>query len=169
MATTLAYASSINYTEVLASSVPAISGSANSVQHTAFSTSKSLSSTVVSGQGIVTDGALFNTTMSGGAATIDLTSLTGTNGRSITLLGLKVQAMKFINPSTNANNISVTKGASNGFGLGSGGTTFTFVLPPGSEVTWYANEGTPDVASGAKTIDISGTSAQVLQCAIFAG
>jgi hypothetical protein len=165
----MTYASTVNYSETISASVPAISSNNNTVQHTGYSTSKSLTGTVTTGQPVITDGALFTKTLSAGAGTIDLTSLTGTNGRSITLSGLKVQVMKFLNVSTNGTNMVVGKGASNGFGLGSGGTTWSMVIPPGCEFTWYGNEGTPDVSGSVKTIDITGGTTEVLQCVIIGG
>jgi hypothetical protein len=77
--------------------------------------------------------------------------------------------VKFKNKSTNANAITIAKGASNGYtGFGS---AFSVTLQPGDEWTFKGNDnaGVTDVGSGAKTLDVSGTGAQVLQFHIVAG
>ncbi len=115
----------------------------------------------------VTKQAAFKKTMTAGAATIDLRSLVGTNGAAVDGNGLKVQAFKFKNPSTNANSITITFGASNPYLLL--GTDFLITLAPGQEVMGYLHDAAPDIASGAKEIDISGTLAQVLECYFLMG
>lgn len=169
MATTATYISGVNAVETLATNVPAVASSNNSLQHTGYSTSKALTGTGSSGLPAVTKLAYFSKALSTGTGTIDLTSLTGTNGATVDLTGLKVCLMKFRNPSTNANTITVAKGASNGFGLTTSGTTFSIPIPPGGEVTIFCDEGTPDVGGGAKTLDLTGTGSQTLECAIWGG
>ena len=105
--------------------------------------------------------------LSTGTATVDLTSLTGSLGEAVTLTGLKVQAVIFKNPSTNANSISIAEGASNGYELL--GNAFSITLPPGSQVCVYIPEGAPDVGSSAKTWDLAGTGSQELLIGIAAG
>lgn len=107
--------------------------------------------------------------LSSGSGTIDLTSLPDSDGVAarVDFTGLKVQLAKLRNPSTNANNITVTEGASNGYELH--GNAFTMLLRPGEEVTWKGADGAPDVASGARTIDLSGTGSQVLEFEFVAG
>lgn len=110
----------------------------------------------------------YQKTMSGGAATIDLTSQPGINtAETIDMTGLKVQLAKFRNLATNANNITVAKGASNGHTLL--GASWEFTLAPGQSVTIYGNEAVADVAAGVKTIDITGTGSQVLEIQMVAG
>lgn len=115
----------------------------------------------------VTKEAVFQKAMTAGAATIDLTALTGLNGASVTFTGLKVQSVKFRNKATNANDITITEGASNGYELLGNG--FTLILKPGQEAQFYLNDAAPDVGGSAKTIDISGTGTQVLEVAMVAG
>lgn len=101
--------------------------------------------------------------MSAGTATIDFTALPGdTAMETKDATGLKLQRMRLKNPSTNANVVTVTKGASNGYGLTSGGASWTVVLSPGEEVYFRFADTCPDVAAGAKTLDLSGTLAQEL-------
>lgn len=110
-------------------------------------------------------------TLSSGSGTLDLTSLPDLNGvaAAVTLTGLKPQVVKLRNKSTNANAMTIAKGASNGYtGFGS---AFSVTLQPGDEVLWKGNDnsGVTDVGSGARTLDVSGTGAQVLEFHIVAG
>lgn len=106
-------------------------------------------------------------TLSSGTGTIDLTALTGDNGEAVSFSGLKVQIAKFKNKSTNANSITIAKGASNGHtGFGA---NFSLTLPPAGEVTIWLDEASADVGGSDKTIDVSGTGAQVLQYQLVAG
>lgn len=115
----------------------------------------------------VTKVATFEKAMSGGAGTIDLTSLPGTNGATISGSGLKVQRFLFVNPGTNANAITIVGGASNGYLLF--GASGSVVLNPGDFILRGAKDTLPDIGGSAKTIDISGTGTQALQCCIVMG
>jgi hypothetical protein len=119
----------------------------------------------------VTKHTAFQQALTAGAATIDLTSLPDSNGvaAAVTFLGLKVQSAKFTNPSTNANNMTVAIGASNGHPLI--GSAFTFTIEPGRFVhigSSGADAGT-DVAAGDRTWDITGTGSQALDVQLVAG
>lgn len=102
-----------------------------------------------------------------GAATIDLTALSGINAGSASMNGLKPRAVLFSNPSTNANAITVAEGASNGYELLGDG--FTFTLQPGASLMVYLAGTGGAVGGSAKTIDISGTGTQVLRVAAVFG
>jgi hypothetical protein len=107
-------------------------------------------------------------TLSGGVATLDLTSLPDKNGTpgAVTFLGLKVNSFIFHNPS--AANITIVPGASNGYTLL--GTAFSVTIRPGETLgPWKGADLAPDVASGAKTLDFSGTLAQQLEYHLVAG
>jgi hypothetical protein len=118
----------------------------------------------------VTKATAYEIALSSGTATIDLTALEGlTPEETIDGTGLKVQFVKFKNKSTNANIITVVKGASNGYGLDASGTAFTLVLSPGQSATYSLNEAAPNVAAGARTWDVTGTGAQVLQMHVILG
>ena len=109
-------------------------------------------------------------TMSGGTGSINLASLPGvTAEETVNLTGLKVQLVLFRAKSTNANPITEAKGASNGYGLNAAGTTFSIVLDPGQVHFAYLGDTAPDVASGARVWDVTGTGAQVLEYQIVAG
>ena len=110
-------------------------------------------------------------TLSGGAGTIDLTSLPDRNGvaAKVDLTGLKVSAYKLRSLSTNASNMIVGEGASNGYEVHGNG--WTIRLTPGQEVVWkgVGAAGQPAVGSGAKTIDVTGTGSQVLEFEFVGG
>lgn len=112
--------------------------------------------------------ATYEVTLSSGTATIDLRALVGAAGSAVDGNGLKVQAVKFINKTGNANAITISEGASNGYELFGNGWTIT--LPTaGSWVMAYLKDASPDVSGSAKTIDVAGTDAQVLQVQIVMG
>lgn len=118
----------------------------------------------------VTKMAAYEVTLSSGSATINLAALTGlTSEETVNGTGLKAQFIKLKNKSTNANAITVTKGASNGYGLDAGGSSFTVVLSPGQSATFSLNDAAPDIASGARTWDVTGTGSQVLQIHVVMG
>lgn len=115
----------------------------------------------------VTKQATFNTTLSSGTATIDLTSMTPAYGSAVNFTGLKVQVAHFINPTTNANAITIAEGASSGYELV--GDAFKVVLDPGEEWIYKGLDTSPDVATDAKNIDVTGTGSQVLRVKLAAG
>lgn len=116
----------------------------------------------------VTKHAEFDAALVAGAKTLDLTALPGkTADETVTLLNLRVQFVKFKNPSTNANAITFTFGAANPWlGLGAG---WKIILQPGQSFLAYLDEDGPDVAAGAKNIDLAGTGAQVAKVQLIAG
>lgn len=136
------------------------------VTHDNANTSKVLNATSTASQPAVTKMVWFDQALSGGAATIDLTSLTGTNGATVTFSGLKVCVAKFKNPSGNGA-MTVKFGVANPYNLL--GASWTLIIPADSEITVYSNEGAPDVAGGAKDIDIAGTGTETLEVQLFAG
>ena len=111
--------------------------------------------------------AAFQQALDGGAATIELTALPGFNSATVDGSGLKVQAFKARNPSTNANSIALTFGAANPYLLA--GVAWKVILEPGMEVLIYGNDKTPDIAAGAKNIDLAGTGVQALDVEILMG
>ncbi len=103
-----------------------------------------------------------------GSGTIDLTALPDINGGvTTTFSGLKVQHAKFTNPSTNANNITVTFGASTAYLLL--GSAWKFILAPGQSVLINGNNATPTVSGSLKNIDVTATGVQPLSVELAAG
>lgn len=118
----------------------------------------------------VTKATAFRVTLSSGTGSIDLTALPGlTVNETIDCTGLKLQAMKLRNLSTNANPITIAKGASNGYGLNAAGTTWSLPISPGQSVLFEGKDSSPDVASGARVMDVTGTGSQILEVEIVCG
>lgn len=101
--------------------------------------------------------------LSGGAATVTLTSLSY-EGDTVDLTGLKIQVLKLKNESSNA--ITVSEGASNGYAFNGGND---IVVPAGGECFFVTNETNPDVAAGDATLDLAGTGTDTLLIEIAAG
>lgn len=136
----------------------------------AYKTSASVHSTSAPA---VTKKAMFVGTIGGGgSATIDLTALADAAGTQ-DFSGLKVQAIKVQN--LGADKMTFGKGASNGLGLCTSDDAWTIPLPPvlaGApypEFTLVLPEGTPDVASGDKIIDVTGTAGQTFRVTLLGG
>jgi hypothetical protein len=147
-------------------STPA-ANSAASLTHDAFNISQSLGAATTP---VGTKIAFFELALSGGAASIDLTALPH-NGGTVDGTGLKVQAALFRNPAANAA-MTVKDGASNGyniFGDSSGQVTIPGHATKASAVMLFFPEGLPDVAAGAKTIDVTGTGTEVLEVGLVLG
>lgn len=115
----------------------------------------------------VTEGGYCTQALSSGAATIDLTSISTSRGRSMNFNALKIRTLRLLNPATNANDITIAKGASNGYtGLGS---AFSITLKPGQEHTFYDGGVGTAVSATVKTLDLTGTGAQTLKFTITGG
>ncbi len=155
----------ITVDETITSGVPDASASNAVIKHNGFNTSKVLTG---SSAQPVTKTASFTKALSSGSGTIDLTALPGTNGATVDGTGLKVQLLKIKAKLTNANTITIAKGASNGY-VPAGGSAFSVTLAPGQEIVIDGNEATPDIGSGAKTLDLTGTGAQELDVQVVMG
>lgn len=105
--------------------------------------------------------------LSTGAKILDLTALTDGVLATKDFTGLKVQVIKLINKTGNANDMTFAVGASNGYNLM--GSDWTITLTAGQHILLFGNDATPDVGSGAKTIDVTGTGSQAFQILIVAG
>lgn len=111
--------------------------------------------------------AAFSKALASGAATVDLTALVGTAGLAVTGLGLKVRAIKLQSASTNVGTFVVVPGASNGYNLF--GAASSVSIKPGQEITAYFADGAVAVSSTAKTIDITGTGTESINCLVLLG
>jgi hypothetical protein len=160
MAVQSTYRSDITVQETLATDVEA--ASAPTIIHSGFNTKQILNAT---SSPAVTKQIQRTLSMTAGALTINLASLTGTNGLAVDFTGLKVQHFKFINPG--ANPITFTFGASNPYLLlGSG---WKIIVPAGGEVAGKLNDQPPDVDSTHKNIDVSGTGTDSFNIILVAG
>ena len=162
----LSYTGALTVTETLDPAlVPDAADANRKITHNAYNTNGlSLSGSTTPPVSLC---ASFLKALSSGTGTIDLTALVGTNGVAVDGTGLKVRAFKFINPATNANPITIAKGASNGYALA--GSAFSVTLAPGQEIQAYLKDGAPAIGSGAKTLDLTGTGTQALQCQVVLG
>src|ERR1041384_2192064 len=111
--------------------------------------------------------AEFSKAMSGGAGTINFRLLPGPHGETLDCNGLKLQMFKFINPATNANSITVSAGASNGYDFM--GASGLIVLDPGDEIEVRYLDTKHAVDDTHKTIDLAGTLPQALTCLFIFG
>jgi len=102
-----------------------------------------------------------------GSATIDLTDLSDKGGNTIASTGKKVRIISVIPTSTNTGAITLSTGASNGYGLKGAG--WSEALSAGQDMLFYANTKTPDIATDAKTIDLSGTAVESIDLLIVFG
>lgn len=107
-------------------------------------------------------------TMGGGSGSIDLTA-TPSSGVNVSFSGLKIQRIFVKSPTTNANVVTIAKGASNGYALDVGATTWSVSLDPGAFAIIGVSDTAPDVAGGAKVFDVTGTGSQTLQYMIIGG
>jgi hypothetical protein len=115
----------------------------------------------------VTEGGTIQKAMVAGAGTVDLTSLTEISGRVFSLSGLKPRTVKIVALAANAGDITIAKGASNGYtGFGA---AFSETLKPGGETVKYLGSSGTAVAGGVKTLDLSGTGTDGVQISISAG
>lgn len=101
--------------------------------------------------------------LSGGALTLDLTSLTDATGAALDLSGLKVQFVYIENApasgAANTDTLNVKFGATNGYNI-FGDAASEITLAVGGWCAVYNPEGTPDVANGsADTIDFASSDA----------
>ncbi len=109
-------------------------------------------------------------TLSGGAATIDLTQIPGFNSSEvIDGTGLKVRMLQFYAPATNANVITALKAVSNGYGLDAAGTSWTESLDPDTGRSMWLNTSAPTIGGSAKSITLTGTGSQTIQVGIILG
>lgn len=92
--------------------------------------------------------------LSGGALTVDLTALVGTNNLAKDATGKKIQHIRILNKAGNAA-MTFVQGAADDYELL--GATFSFTLLAGQEAMFNLNEAAPDVGATDKTIDVSGT------------
>lgn len=160
MAVSCVWAMTASVTETLADG--SLGSSANSVQHTAFNEGATINASSTPPATKVAEAVV---ALSGGAKTVDLTALTGTNGATIDMSGLKVQIIRIKNLGANA--MTFVEGASNGYELM--GNAWSVILASGQVLMLYGNDATPDVAAGAKTIDVTGTTTQTFELTVVAG
>ncbi len=95
--------------------------------------------------------------LTAGAETLDLTAMANDAGGAVDMTGLKVQAV-YIRITTATAPVVFAKGATNGYALFAA-SSGQIGLAAGEDVLLRFNESRPDVAAGAKTIDVSSADA----------
>lgn len=98
-------------------------------------------------------------TLVAGADTFDLTSLTGPSAVAIDFTGLKVQIIALAAAATNTEPIKFDVGAANGYNLFGSATSElsldAYTGEYGAGVLMFCPETLPEVAAGAKTVDMT--------------
>lgn len=161
-AVTVTYEAKATVVETLATNSDSAPDATRKITHTNYNESATLTSATTPP---VTTVAEFLATLSGGALTIDLRALTGTNGASIDGNGLKVQILRVKN--LGANILTITPGASNGIDLL--GASSSIAIPAGGHAMFYFNDASPDISGTDKTLDLAGTSAQTSEWTVIMG
>lgn len=165
MSVTVTLTQQLTVAETLTTGVPGALAAKAVITHDQFNiTSKVLNS---GSSPAASQASVEVATLSSGALTLDLTALPATNGATHDNTGLKVCAAWFGNPAANANPITVTFGASNGYLLL--GSAWKFILKPGDSIGPIFVTGAPTIGSSAKNIDLAGTGAQTLNYSIVTG
>ena len=158
MSISTAYKFGLSTRETLTSGVPDVSTPV--LNHNGYDESGVLNATSTPP---ATKCSFFLLTLSAGAATINLASLTGAAGITVDGTGLRVQCIRVKNLGANA--MTFSEGASNGIALACG----TFVVPAGGITQIFLNDASPDIASGDRTIDVAGTLVQTAEISIIMG
>lgn len=137
--------------ETLDDAVPAISSSNRTVTFDGFDLDDLTLN--VSSNPPATKCAYFTKTLAAGAGTIDLTALPHQEGVTVDGTGLKVQGLIVRNDGDN--NLVIEPGDSNAYNLL--GATFKITVFPGCTCEFEFQDQTPDIASGAKSLKLTGT------------
>lgn len=163
MSVSVTYAATCTVRETLATNTGSASDSSRVITHDAYNETATLSATSTPP---ATTCAHFLLTLSAGAATIDLRALTGTNGASVDLNGLKVQVVRVKN--LGANSMVFKSGGTNGH-TGVFTATNGQIVQPSGHVMVFANDAGDDVDATHKTWDVTGTGSQTAEVTIVAG
>ncbi len=149
--------------EILTGNIDSMSAANRTVTHNQFNEAENLTGTTTPPVTVV---AAFVQALTGGAATIDLNALTGTNGATVSFNGLKVQA--FMIKNLGVNTMTLTNAGGNAYPMF--GATLNIVLNTGQWALLYGNDDTPDVNSGvADDLTLAGTVSQTCEIIIVAG
>jgi hypothetical protein len=107
----------------------------------------------------------------GGSATLDLTSLTGPAGVTVTFSGLTVQLAKFACPSDNVAAVLIQKDDANAYNLlgTDNASSETFEVLPGGWMGLGHNDGAEDVDATHKGVKFTGTVGDKIEVILVAG
>ena len=107
----------------------------------------------------------------GGSATLDLTSLTGPAGVTVTFSNLKVQLAKFACPSDNAAAVLIQKGDATAYNLlgVDNASSETLEVLPGGWMGLGHNDKAEDVDGTHKAVKFTGTAGDKIEVILVAG
>lgn len=109
-----------------------------------------------------------NRTLAGSSETLDLTSLTGPYGTSVSFNGKKVQLVHISASASNVANIIVDIGGTNPYHIFGDANAQETLTPGGFILKYYPNNG-QSVGSSNKTILVSGTTGDSYNIHLVAG
>lgn len=153
---------SVTANEQIDDNAPAVLSTAQ-VAHDQYKTSATLSSSTTPA---ITEVVSVLVTLSGGAATVDFTSLTKAGGGSLDTTGLKLQAAYFEVPGSSS--MTISDGATNGYNI-FGDASGQVTIPGTGSLGFYFPEGLDDVATADATIDFAGTGTDTCKCVFLFG
>jgi hypothetical protein len=162
MSVTVTYGATVTAVETLPNNTASAPDSTRKVTHTNFNQATTLNSgSTPPAQAC----AGFVETLSGGAATINLRTLLGTNGANVDGNGWYPQVILVEN--LGANPLTIKQGAANGHNAF--GSTDGVTIPPGAHAMFFTNSGTHVIDDTHKTWDLTGTGSQQSQWMIILG
>jgi hypothetical protein len=157
MAVSVTYRFDITTRETLTSTVPDVPSKV--VVASGYNESATLNATSTPP---ATKKAAVLVTLTAGAYTLDLSTMTDASGVAIGT-GLRVQLIRIKNLGANA--MTFAEGASNGLALACG----SIVVPAGGIAQYFLNDASPDMASGDRTLDVTGTGTQTAEVTVVFG
>lgn len=162
MSVSVSYAATATVIETLPNNTGSAAAATRVVTHADYNETAALNASSTPPATLVAE---FLLTLSSGAATIDLRTLTGTNGASVDGNGLKVQVVRIKN--LGANNMTFKGGSAtphNMFTVTTGQVVF-----PGAHMMIFSNDGGDDIDATHKYWDVSGTGSQTAEVTIIMG
>lgn len=169
--TTLSVQLAMTAREVLSAADAPLSSAENDRDLQINGLNQALSLTSASDPAIEQPPVVQTVTLGGSPTTIDLTAAPLQAGRTEDMTGEKLIGFALRARDDNAGNMTIKPSASNGYNLFGGGTGLV-ILGPGQQINSIfvgVNSNLPAVAAGAKNIEISGTSGDVLDVLLFFG
>ena len=161
MSVSVTYAATATVVETLPNNTGSAPTATRQVTHTEYNESATLNSGSTPPATLVAE---FLLTLTAGAATIDLTALTGTNSATVDGTGLRPQVVRIKNLGANA--MTFVTGASNGHNhFTSSGT----VVRPSGHIMNFPYDGDEDIDATHKTWGVSGTGSQTAEVTIILG
>ena len=163
MAVSVPWTMGISTVETLTGNISSAPDATRKVTHTEFNEGSTLSATTTPA---ATTQASFILTLTAGAATVDLRTLTGTNAATVDGNGLKVQLVRVKN--LGANQMTIKVGAATGH-TGVFAATNGHPLNSGGVLMIYTNASGDTIDATHKFWDVTGTASQTSEWTIVMG